>query len=233
MKSQTIKLRKLTPKGMEKLEEDLEKCRGESNPCININDYDSERIEGIEVDKNKKFDNKLSVGKYFLHIFSEQLQPCIKTWNWLSILYYGQLLNTHGKIGELRRLFISENYSRYPYRHLLKAPYDICKFYKKDLDEIKFLLLDQVNGSGELYRRIAENQDVIKNPRFIRVARQFFYDEKTKLLKKDITNAIQRLIKIWKQYERSFDMYRMPSEIIIKKLLVKHDEFGKFIYGSN
>ncbi len=66
----------------------------------------------------------------------------------------------------------------------------------------------------------------------MKVARRFFYDENTKSLKKDIGSikeSIIRLIKVWKQYERSFDMYRMPSEEIINKLLIKHNEFRKFI----
>ena len=109
--------------------------------------------------------------------------------------------------------------------------YDICRFYKSKnaLKEIEFFLQDKVNANGVFYRRIAENQDIVKNPTFIKVARQFFYNEKTKTLKKDITNPIQRLIKVWKQYERSFDMYRMPSKEVINRLLIKHDEFGIFI----
>ena len=235
MKSQKIKLQKLTLKGMEKLERDLEKYREENNPHINISHYESDEINSIEIDKNKSFDNKLSVGKYFLHAFPESFQPCIRTWNWLSVLYYRQLLNTNGKIGELRRLFVSENYSRYPYRHLLKAPYDICRFYKDNLDEMNFFLMDPVNINGELYNRIAENQDIRKNPTFLKVARRLFYDETTKSVKRRVgaTKAIIRLIKVWKQYERSFDMYRMPSETAVRKLLVKHDEFAKFIHGSN
>ena len=155
-------------------------------------------------------------------------------WNWLAILYYKQLLNTHGKIGELQRLFIFENLPDYRYRHLLKAPYEICRFYKKNLNDFKFLLLDKVNINGELYRNTVENPEIRKNPHFMEVARQFFYDENTKSLRKNIggiTELIRRLIKVWRQYERSFDMYRMPSKEIINKLLTKHDEFGKLIYN--
>ncbi len=228
-----MKLQKLTSKGMTKMEQDLTKFYSENKvtPQMDIKHYESEEISefNITIDKNKLFDNKLSVGKYFLHIFPDTFEPCNNTWNWLSVLYYNQLLNLHGKVGELRRLFISDNYSYYPYRHLLKAPYDICRFYKDNLDDVKFLLLDKVNKNSTFYRRIAENQDIIKNPEFMKVARQFFYDEKTKSIKDGVTDIIQRLIKVWKQYERSFDMYRMPAEDIIKKLLKQHDEFQLFL----
>ena len=229
-----MKLQKLTSKGMKQLKTDLENISKENivNPIIDIKKYDTEQVEGIEIDKNKHFENKLSVGKYFLHTFSEGFQPDIQTWNWLSILYYKQLLNK-GKIGELQRLFISESSYDYQYRHLLKAPYDICRFYKKNLNDFRFLLLDKVNINGELYRRTVESSEIRKNPEFMKVARRFFYDENTKSLKKNIgiKESIIRLIKVWRQYERSFDMYRMPNKEIINKLLIKHDEFGKFIYN--
>ena len=232
-----MKLQKLTQKGMKQLKADLEKISKESivNPIIDIKRYETKQVEGIKIDKNKQFDNKLSVGKYFLHIFPEGFQPDIQIWNWLAVLYYKQLLNIQGKVGELQRLFISESSPDYNYRHLLKAPYDICRFYKKDLNDFKFLLLDKVNINGELYRRTVESPEIRKNPEFMKVARQFFYDESTKSLKKGIGGGIKesiiRLIKVWKQYERSLDMYRMPSKEIINKLLIKHSEFGKFIYN--
>ncbi len=227
-----IKLKKLTQKGTSKLKQKIDLLHNQMDPNININDYESEEVSKIDIEKNKIFDNKFAVGKYFLRVFPEGFNPCISTWNWLSILYYKQLLNKNKKLGELKRIFIDENHPYYPYRHLLKAPYDICQFYKSktgDLKSIDFLLLDKVNTNGHLYRCISENQDIRKNPHFMEVARSFFYHEQTKSLKKDITDPIQRLIKIWKQYERSFDMYRMPSQAIIQKLLVKHDEFKQFI----
>ena len=229
-------LKKLTTKGLKKLELDLLKISREDTPVnLKIQDYESEEIENIQIDKNKKFDDKLSVGKYFLHVFPNDFLPCIKVWNWLSILYYRQLLNNYEKIGDLRRVFISENYVRYPYRHLLKSPYDICKFYKNYkkkedcLKEIEFLLKDKVNKNGGLYAKISENQDIRKNLEFLKVAKQLFYNKNTKSIKKNISEPTQRLIKVWKQYERSFDMYRMPANTIINKLLVKHKEFNKFM----
>ena len=230
-----MKLQKLTLKGMMTLQSYLEEHRSTSDPHIDITDYESEEIyhneNCIEIDKKKSFTHKLSVGRYFLHIFPADFLPDIETWNWLSILYYNQLLNTHNKIGQLERLFITKDPLYYPYIHLLKAPYDICKFYKTQdkLKEIEFLLLDDVNDNGVLYREVAKRQDIMKNLKFLEVARKLFYDENTKFLKKKVGKDIQRLIQIWKQYERGFDMYRMPSQEIINKLLVKHSEFNKFI----
>ena len=237
MKNQKIILRKLTSKGMKKLEQDLEEMKENSTSTLSIvlHKYESEEIKKIEIDKNKIFEDKLSVGKYFLRIFSNDFQPCVGVWNWLSIFYYKQLLNNRGTIGELQRLFIHENFPDYRFRHLLKGPYDICIFYKKfkeiDLNEIRFLLMDKVNVNGEFYRQFVERPDIRKNLHFMQTAKVLFYDEKSKNFKKEfnVKEDVSRLMKVWKQYERSFDMYRMPSEEIINKLLRKHDEFLKFI----
>lgn len=230
-----MRLEKLTQNGFMKLKSDLERYQGDIDPHFDINNYESEDIfyngEIIEIDKKKSFENKLVIGKYFLHVFPNEFFPDIKTWNWLSLLYYKQLLNVEKKIGALQRLFVDENFSYYPHTHLLKSPYDICKFYKDDLNKIKFLLLDKANINGSIYLEISKRQDIIKNHNFIEVACDFFYDKNTKSLKKGISkqSTVLRLIKVWKQYERSFDMYRMPSKKIINELLIKHDEFAQCI----
>ena len=238
MRNSKTVLRKLTAKGMDKLEKDLEQIKENDilNPHIMIDKYESEAVKNIYIDKNKIFEDKLSVGKYFARVFSNGFQPCIGVWNWLAVFYYKQLLNSRGAIGELQRLFVPENFYRYNFRHLLKGPSDVCMFYKKnkeeaDLNEIRFLLMDKVNVNGEFYRRFVERPDMRKNLCFIQIAKMLFYDEETKGFKKNfnVKEHMSRLIKVWKQYERSFDMYRMPSEEIVNKLLRKHDEFLQFI----
>ena len=223
---------------MDQLYKALYKLKEEKkiNPQLNINDYEAKELSGFEavkVDENKFFTSKMSVGKYFLHIFPDKFNPCPGTWNWLSVLYFQQLLPNQ-TVGDLRTIFVPKHHSFYPYRHLLKAPYDICKFYKNYIGEeswskeIDFILMDNVNISKELYRRIAESQDIVKNHEFIKTARKLFYNEQKKSLKRKVPDGIKRLIKIWKQYERSFDMYRMPSQHFLK-LLNQHEEFLPFI----
>ena len=229
-----MKLQKLTSKGMNQLQSDLEELRRTTNPHIDIKRYESKEVNcngsHIKIDKNKIFENKFAVGKYFLHVF-EDIVPDVEIWNWLSILYYKQLLNVHQKIGELQRLFISKSISYYPYTHCLKIPYDICKFYrgKDKLKDVEFLLQSEVNKHKDIYLEIVKRQDMMKNHIFIDVAYQLFYNQETKSFKKSTSDSIRRLIKLWKQYERGFDMYRMPSREVINKLLSKHEEFKLFI----
>jgi len=232
-----MKLQKLTKKAMKELQAYLQKLRQDNviDPFIDIKKYDTEEVEPlIEVDESKYFETKLSVAKYFLYAFPEGFQPDASTWNWLSLLYYKQLLLPTKKVGELERLFIYEDLYSYKYRHLLKAPYDFYKIYKEKPKEesldISFLLLDKANTNGVLYLKTVGSAELRKNPRFIAVLKSFFYDQKTKSIKKEnLTESITRLIQVWRQYERGFDLYNMPSDLIIKKLLIKHEEFAKFI----
>ncbi len=225
-----MKLHELTTRGNQKLERDLEKFRAHDTPFpkINIDDYEAKETD-IEVDENKRFSNKLDVGKYFLGVFQDT-PPKPRMWNWLSVLYFEQLLNTQGKVGELQRLFVSDKFYSWHLR-LLMVPHDVCKFYRHNINEIDFLLRDPVNVNGRLYMGIVERQDIVKNHNFIGVARKLFYDEKEQVIKKGgaSENGIGRLIKLYKQYERSFDMYRMPSETVIDKLLKRHKEFDRFL----
>ena len=229
-----MKLHELTPRGNQKLEKDLEKFRASDTsspkPKISIDDYDADETD-IEIDENRQFSNKLDVGKYFLGVFQDT-PPKPGMWNWLSVLYFEQLLNTQGRIGGLQRLFVSDKfYFSYQHVHLLMVPYDVCKFYRHNINEIDFLLRDPVNVNGGLYLEIVERQDIVKNHNFIRVARELFYDEKEQSIKRRSTSGdgIGRLIKLYKQYERGFDMYRMPSEVVIDELLKRHKEFARFL----
>ena len=109
--------------------------------------------------------------------------------------------------------------------------YDICKFYRKNLDQIEFLLTGPINKSGYIYLNIVRKQDRMKNINFIKVVRNLFYDDKIKRFKKGtgIDRGMDRLVELYNQYERSFDMYSMPSEYFIDHILKKkHRELKKF-----
>ena len=71
----------------------------------------------------------------------------------------------------------------------------------------------------------------MKNKTFVEVARTIFYDEKKKKNKPSSVDGVLRLVDLFHQYERTYDLYSMPSEYFIKNLLSKHPEFDKFKKG--
>ena len=226
-----MKLRELTAEGMNLFEADLIKFREEKLPNLNIDKYQSRAIDhNIDIDGEKVFANKLEAGKYFLELFSSY-SPTAGIWNWLSLVFYKQLLKKENSIGTIQRLFVSpQRRSFYPFLNLLMPPYDICKFHKDHLSQIDFLLSDPVNVNGTIYEETARRSDIVKNINFMKVARELFYDSKMKKIKpvRGKRKGILRLIKIYKQYERGFDMYHMPSDKMIEIIKERHREFDIF-----
>ena len=225
-------LRELTRKGMYSLESDILKFREIEHPEIDVDKYESKQVgEEFNIDDKKIFRSKLEAGKYFLEALKEH-EPSQGVWNWLSLVYFKQLLNKKNRIGEVQRIFISPRKKTfYPTTNLLMPPYDICRFYKNDLKQIDFLLTDSINRNGSLYLEIAKRNDIVKNINFIKVARELFYDTKLKKIKPGGAKKknVLRLIKIYKQYERGFDMYHMPSDRMIEIIYKKHKELSMFL----
>ena len=223
-----ITVKKLTQKGNEKFKSFCEK----KEISFNIDDFDTEEIEqSIEIDENKIFQNKYELGEYLynsLKDFKADIDNGI--WHFLVIIYHEQLLKNN-KIGEIYRFFIDENKYFSSQRHLLKSVFDLYALYHNKPTLVKFLLLNAINETGDLFRIILENQDMVKNENFIKVAKTVFYDKKNQKLKKRNKEGGLRLINLYKQYERTYDLYSMPSEKILKNLISKHKEFKMFKKG--
>ena len=234
-----ISLKKLTQEGMVDLRQDLVRIRESriSYPKINADSYSSLSVEPqIGIDPNFTFANKGDVGRYFYRTFNQAgFNPDTATWNWLGLVYYHQLLNSDGQIGELERLFmvprgLSGRNRRYPYVNLLKVPYDIYSLYARNeqLDLVDFLLSGPVTVHRDLYRELAKRPRLIRNPNFVAVVKRLFVGEDNKI-KPGHTPKLARLIKLYRQYERGFDMYSMEPTALIDRLHRKHKEFSQFI----
>ena len=234
-----INLQNLTYEGMASLHRHLAELRGAkvSNPEIRLDDYGSYVVEPqIEIDSSFEFTNKRDVGRYFYRVFSPTgFNPDIATWNWLGLVYYRQLLNSDGQIGELERLFMApkglQGYSRrYPYVNSLRVPYDIYSLYARNdqLDLVEFLLSGPVTVHRDLYRELTKRPRLIRNPNFVAVVKKLFVGEDNRI-KQGHTPKLARLIKLYRQYERGFDMYSMKPAAFIDRLRRKHKEFSQFL----
>lgn len=231
-----MKLRQLTYAGTKKLQKDVNSFKNQINPQININQYDSEIIPDInlEVTPYRLFKNKYEIGKYLNEVFAGSgLILSNEIWNWLSLAYYRQLLNSQGRIGEVERLFIFPNRARkdaYPFVHTLKGPYDVYRYYydKGELRRIKFLLNHPVNIHNGLYLEIVKRPKIMKNINFISVVRHLF-SENDEIKRNYTYKSLKRLIQLYQQYDRSFDMYHLRPKQFLAKLSNKHKEFHPFL----
>lgn len=216
-----IELRRLTAEEDKKFQE---LCKIDDNN-LDIKNFPGKKLSSVvELNEDKKFNNKFELGKYLYEKLSN-IPVDIKTWHFLVIAYHKKLLNSKGKIGETKRFYINSEKRYYPFTHLLKPVFDLYSFYRDTPDSIEFLLLSPVNESGKLFLETVKRQDMMKNINFIEVSRRLFYDEKKKKLKKGIAESILRLITLFKQYERTYDLYSMPADKILENLIRKHKEF--------
>ena len=229
-----IKLQKLTPKA----EAEFKKiCQTKDlfEYELKIEDFKTSNVElDIEIDKTKIFNNKFELVEYLYSKLKDLEIIENSIWHFLVIVYYKQLISSKVKNGVgkgLDRFFIKKERTYYPHTHLLKAPFDFYSFYTTTPQDINFLLLNPVNEGGQLLLEIIKRQDIMKNKNFIEVVKTILYDKRKKKIKRGFKDGILRLIDLFKQYERSYDLYSMPAKDILEKLIVKHKEFNKFKTG--
>ena len=229
-----MNLRQLTNSGTSQLQRDIARMRNETNPRIHMDRYDSKLVADVSVDPHRQFADKYEIGEYFTEVFAESgLTLTSEIWNWLSLLYYKQLLNSHRQIGEVERLFIfpKRSHNFYPHVHLLKVPYDFYKYYqdKDRLGLISFLLRQPVNINRGIYLEIVKQPKIMKNHNFMGVIKHLFSEEDQ--IKRNYSyRALARLIRLYQQYDRSFDMYRLRPRDFLKKLASdKHKEFHQYL----
>ncbi len=231
-----ISLRQLTPTGDKAFRTWCEK--NDPSETLNLEVFLSGSMStpveideiAIEIDESKVFSTKFELGAYLY----ETLEHCPvndRIWHFLTVVYHKQLLRRDGTIGEIDRFYINKQKSFYPFVHLLKPVFDLYFFYHKHPDLIRFLLLNPINESGELFLETIKRQDLMRNENFINVSKRLFYDEKKNILKPKISQYFLRLIALFKQYERTYDLYSMPANRILNDLINKHPEFDRFKSG--
>ena len=229
-----IRLKCLTNKADQKFKSVCEDWNPDAQENIlDIQNFPTKEISAdIQIDENKRFNNKFELVKY-LHEILKGMDVDVECWHFIVIVYHQQLLQKGRKIGAIDRFYIDRQKSYYPHTHLLKPAFDLYNIYHGNAELIEFLLQSPVNESNKLFLETVKRPDMMKNEQFIRVCRHLFYKENEKKLKKDISKSIIRLIDLFKQYERTFDLYSMPAKIILQRLISKHKEFDVFRKGKD
>ena len=231
-----IPLRQLTRKGNSKFRRWCEK--NDPSESLNLEVFQSEsmsnlvEIDGIviKIDESKIFSNKFELGAYLY----EKLEHCPvndRIWHFLTVVYHNQLLRKDGSIGEFNRFYLKKQLKHRHSRHLLQPVFNLYSLYHKQPELIRFLLLGPVNEAAKVFLETVQRQDLMKNENFIRVSKRIFYDEKNNILKPKISQYFLRLIALFMQYERTYDLYSMPVDRILNDLINKHPEFDRFKSG--
>ena len=216
-----ISLGKLTREADEKFLQKLKESKEDLN--LNIEDFETKKIDEIEIDEKKIFKNKFELAKY-LYETLPNTEIETRVWHFLVIIYHQQLLKK-GKAGEIERFYYKDSFHN-KHIHLLKSPYEFYQLYSKKPDLIEFLFSNPVNENGAFFLEITKRPSIMRNRQFIKVCKQLFCKEGKIVGSVDL---LKRLITLFNQYDRTYDMYGMPSEKIISDLLTRHSEFTDII----
>ena len=215
-------VRRLTKSSQQKLKNDI--VSGSINnqtKTIEVADYQSEVLDDrLEINFNQHFVNKFELGQYLYQVFKDSsFKPDESVWNWLGLNYFDRLLNTKGQIGQIQRLFIFQNEYQGRFTHLLMGPYEFyCHYCQLNLIEsVKFFLQDDINVNGGIYLETIKRFDLARNIKFIETIKTLFFDGSERRISGSQEKLI-RLIKVWQQYDRSFDLYHISSEDFINLL---------------
>ena len=219
-----IEIKQLTNKDLVAIEEKLK--RGEFPPPIE--DLDMKDIETkISIDENKQFSGKHEIAKYLyekIHksgLLAEENPNSYRVWNFIAITYFRQLLNANKEIKNIKRYLIPES-SAYPYMHLIKPSYDVYSLWKDESAIINLLLVGPVSKYRGILLEVSKRNELRKNGNILITLNRLLYDSNESVLKKGYTKILERAIQLFNQYERTYDLYSMPPELIWERIVEKH-----------
>jgi len=152
-------------------------------------------------------------------------------WSWCSFYLFDRLSkkkNNQYTPGELA-IWIPEpnNYRRF-YRHYLGSIWQVYKLHSTKERELKVLLTGPVNTPGEVWGNIAANPNYVTNPNLLDMFYNMYWDEKTATRKRGSGGeSPRRLMKVLKQFQKTWDFYSMDPHVIAEMLPKEFDRFTK------
>lgn len=232
-----IPLRVMLPEGINKFREFLLKVKYEPSapkPDLNHEPYSREFSKKIMVDEGKVFSSKLDLAEYLdgcfkdANIEREDVIGKRGLWTWLAYLWFDQLTNTRGNILKREGHYICttpSNYQRY-YIHLVAPLYIIYSLYGLPISNL--FLYNPPWEINDFTERVAANQFLISHRNIVEAIYLLYFDEnrgrpKRGATSRELKGNVRRFIKVFQQFELTYDVYSMTPEQIIKLL---PDEFG-------
>ncbi|MFW6025737.1 MAG: hypothetical protein ACOCRX_05280 [Candidatus Woesearchaeota archaeon] len=199
-------------------------------------EYTTDATEKIDkkilIDEERKFENKIELGKYLHSKFSNlgaeknKLSTIHGLWNWLSCEWFDQLCpigddGTRNVKEKVKYVYQSRNY----HRHIILSSWTIYDMYKK---YSKVILYNPLHQYGDMHEQLAAKQDVITNKGLIEAAYILYWNEEDDKIKTGVTNRdgnVRRLKKVSYQLDMTYDLHAMSGEEIISLLPEEFDHW--------
>lgn len=242
-------LRRLNERGMNQLRDFLHQVKTNSNlaPPFDILTHEStsEGLGDIEV-RYKHFGSRFSAAEYLYPLLDVSGLPDIEQdsglWSWLALFYFEELCpagkNGKRNPGEDARWIPASNHAFRYYRHLLAGPYRIFKAHKDNPECAMILLCGPLDKPGEIVEQLASRQELVTNSALLGSATTLYLNQDTGLPKRGVTvtekhndktrgkpGTVRRLVDVFKQFDRVWDLYSMSPDSVVNIL---PDEFKKW-----
>jgi len=235
-----MKLRRLNEQGVERFAAFLDSLKTDAPqlyPESLLSDPEaSEEIEPATEVELRTFGSRFAIAEYLHSLLANSsitdVDRARGLWAWLALLYFEQLC-PKGKNGDRspgeRARYIPEFTYRRIYRHLLLGPYRVYRAHREDPKQALALLCGKPHELSDVYRDLAEDQELVRNPAVVGAATRLYFDQEKDRLKRighrSKPGSMRRLQQILKQFDVTWDLYSMNSEHLLAMLPEEFDRF--------
>jgi hypothetical protein len=194
--------------------------------------------DDIEIDENKKFTNRLDMGKYITKVFNgagierSEIIDNSGLWSWFAYMWFKQLCKKDKgvyQIYEIPRYICSSSWGRY-YRHFIALPYFLVSLHGEEFTRIFLNMLPYEHT--DLTEQLVSSQNIISSPTIVKVIHILYWDNRLSKAKKGASlknktdpGTARRFRIFYNQLRLTYDLNRMKENDILE--LLPH-EFDKF-----
>lgn len=231
--------RKLTPLGIERFEDFLERLKGNANsrlPTYALTD--PQLSEAIELNINVEpieFSSRMEVAAHVFRLLRrdpDALRIDKGFWCWLSLYWFNDLcpLVTGERVPGDRYRWIAElNNTHRAWKHVLAGPFQIYRAHREDPEIARALLCGAVHQQGELLSQIASRPSLVTCRAVVGAATRLYYDAETDRVRRGSSGkgsgSVRRFADILSQLDLTWDLHSLQVAELLNLLPNEFDCF--------
>ena len=228
-------IRRLTEEGLEQFRALLAARRAGIAPRL-LDPFDPaltlEIMAGPKIDTDGRFANKWEFGQYAWEVIAPLrgkpvLDADAGTWSWVVLLFLEQFIPAGSR--PLADEHYIPTFDRKRYRHLARTPYELFGLHG---DAASAPLSLAVSEHGELSEQLLSRVELYRNRAFFLAVSQLYgegggktFKLKRGALSRNKRGTLRRLMKVFRQFDLTYDLQGMSPEEILG---VMPREFERF-----
>lgn len=157
-------------------------------------------------------------------------------WSWLSAYYFDVLCpwTAQGhRVGHSARHIPSSDFRTY-YRHLLLAPWYVCRAHSDNTRRALAVLASPLHAPGDVAEQVIARQELVLCAPFMEALTKLYVDSETSLLKRGAAASgssrtgghVRRFITFTNQLRLTYDLSSLSSERLVD--LLPDREYARF-----